>query len=635
MSRNPVFRSKKRVLVLLAGGVLMPSTPSWSQQGAAAVEADGAPSTGDEVVVSGTRQAYLGDVPRRDVPQSIRSVQPETLRELGVTRLGEALDLVSGVAELNDFGGLWESYSVRGFAGDANNVPTGFLVNGFNGGRGFSGPRDTASVARIDVLKGPTSALFGRGEPGGTVNIVTKKPEFRRSGHVQLQTGSFERRRLEADFTTPLSGAFAVRVNGAYDAAGSFRETVESARIFLTPSMLWRPSAGATVSYELEFGSQDIDFDRGVPIIDGVHDRLPRSRFLGEPGDGPFRIDVLGHQFEVQHDLGGRWSLLLGAAHRTTHIRGSGQYPELVASRQPLFVDGRTLSRQRRYTDHRSENLIGRAELSGRFDLAGMGNAVAIGADYDYFELDQLTSRSRPPILSPGLTLERMNAIDVFDPVYGAYPLPGARPGQAGASIVFSRLEQDHSWGTYIHDQVDLAPWLKVRIGGRYDEFRQRLLNRAATNPGIPNPARQTVARFSPQWASYFSRAGRYPSTAATAAASGQTTARTHGGRPSIRRRRSPSRSVSSTFRPTAASRPPWPHTRRTRTTSLRPTQIPPTPGWSSRSVRPAAAASSSMRTPSCRTGSRSSPPTPSPTRYGPTSSGIRTSRCRSCRAIR
>ncbi|ONF97119.1 TonB-dependent siderophore receptor [Sphingomonas jeddahensis] len=489
---------------LIAFGFLSTAVtaPAWSQQTVRTGEADPqevADRPEDDIIVSGQRQAYVGDFPMRDVPQSIQSIKPATLRDLGITRLENALDLVSGIAHLNDFGGLWESYSVRGFAGDANNVPSGFLVNGFNGGRGFSGPRDTSSVERIDVLKGPTSALFGRGEPGGTVNIITKKPEFKRSGYAQLQVGSFDNYRIEGDFTTPLSDTFAVRINGAYHDAKSYRDEVETKKIFLTPSLLWRPASGTTVSYELEFASQDIVFDRGIPILDGDFDRLPRSRFLGEPSDGPFRIDVLGHQLQLQHDFSDRWSLLLGAGHRTTHIRGTGQYPELVRSRQPLFVDGRTLARQRRYTNHRSENLIGRAELTGRFDVAGLGNTLVVGADYDYFELDQLTSRSRPPIYNPALSLEQINGIDIFNPVYGAFPQPGDRPGLPGAEIVFSRNERDHSWGTYFYDQIDLAPWLKVRVGGRYDEFRQRLFNRQPPNRIIPNPARQHVRRFSPQ----------------------------------------------------------------------------------------------------------------------------------------
>jgi hypothetical protein len=153
---------------------------------ASAQSAQNSASDGSTIVVTGQRQAYVGDLPVRDIPQNIQSISGNVLKDIGITRMDKALDLVSGVSHMNNYGGLWDAYSFRGFAGDANNVPSGFLVNGF-AARGFAGPRDTSSIERMDVLKGPTSALFGRGEPGGTVSIITKKPEFKRKGSISFR----------------------------------------------------------------------------------------------------------------------------------------------------------------------------------------------------------------------------------------------------------------------------------------------------------------------------------------------------------------------------------------------------------------------------------------------------------------
>lgn len=462
------------------------ASPAFAQ------DAEDTPAEG-AIVVTGQRQAYFGDLPVRDMPQNVQSLSEESLKVAGLTRLETALDLVSGVSHLNNFGGLWESYAIRGFAGDSNNVPTGFLVNGFNGGRGFAGPRDTSSVERIDVLKGPTSALFGRGEPGGTVNIVTKKPEFNEEGYIQLQGGSWNAFRVEADYTAPMSDNFAVRLNGAYDNAQSYRDTVHTKKIFLTPSLLWKLGANTSISYEMEFSSQKIPFDRGISIFQNNFDRLPPSRYLGEPGDGPIKLDVFGHQLQLQHDLNENWSLLVGAAFRTTSLEGIGEYMELAAARQPFLTNGTIVSRQRRFARSTSENIVGRAEITGHFDIAGLSNTLVVGSDYEFFELDQFQSRFRPPAYNSSLTLAQINGLDVFNPVYGAYAAPNAQ-----ASLVYNRLERDHSWGAYFYDQIDLTEWLKVRVGGRYDEFRQRLLNRAAAMSAT-NPARQTVTAFSPQ----------------------------------------------------------------------------------------------------------------------------------------
>ena len=169
------------------------------------------------------RQPFRGDVPLEEMPQSVQVMSGELLQTIGVTQLDDVLDLASGIARQNTFGGLWDSFAIRGFAGDEN-VPTGYLVNGFNAGRGFSGRRDASNIDRIEVLKGPGSALYGRSEPGGTMNIVTKKPQFAPEGSIELAAGSYDTYRVAADFTAPITDSIAVRINGAYEDADSFRD---------------------------------------------------------------------------------------------------------------------------------------------------------------------------------------------------------------------------------------------------------------------------------------------------------------------------------------------------------------------------------------------------------------------------
>ena len=120
-----------------------------------------------QIVVTGIRQAYQGDFAAKEIPQAISTITAKQLEENNILRLTDALDLNASVSRQNNFGGLWDSFAVRGFAGDEN-LPSGYLVNGFNGGRGFGGTRDVAGVERIEILKGPAAALYGRGETGGT-----------------------------------------------------------------------------------------------------------------------------------------------------------------------------------------------------------------------------------------------------------------------------------------------------------------------------------------------------------------------------------------------------------------------------------------------------------------------------------
>jgi iron complex outermembrane receptor protein len=321
-------------------------------------------------------------------------------------------------------------------------------------------------------------------------------------GLDQLQAGSWNNYRADADFTTPVTDSFAIRVNGAYENAESYRQYVHSKKIFLTPSALWKIGDKTSISYELEFASQKIPFDRGIPIYNSDFTRIPASRYLGEPKDPPISLDTLGHQVQIQHDFNDHWSLLLGGSYRTTHMKGYQEVAELVAGRQPFLVGptaGTILSRQRRFVDAQTEDLIGRAEITGHFDIAGMANTLVVGVDYDYFKFTSYQTRYRPPSgaatadFSNPAVMATYNAINALNPVYGAYPL-----ADASVSFVYNRLEKDFAWGSYFYDQIDLMPWLKVRVGGRYDEFRQHYFTYNAAG-AMNTPLFQNVSKFSPQ----------------------------------------------------------------------------------------------------------------------------------------
>ena len=440
----------------------------------------------EKIEVSAQRQHYRGDVAVEDLPQSVQVITGETLKQVGAVKLNDALDLATGVARQNTFGGLWDGFAIRGFAGDLN-VPSGYLVNGFNGGRGFGGLRDTSSVERIEILKGPGSALFGRSEPGGTVSITTKKPQFTTEGSATFAAGSYNFLRAEGDFTTPVSDSTAIRLNGAIEDADSYRDTVHTKRAFASPSILSKIGKDTSVWYELEWSRQEIPFDRGVLARNGELGIIPISRFLGEPGDGPMVSKVLGHQAELQHNLGKNWVMLVGASYRTTDLIGYGQNPEFAAARQPFFRDGQTLSRQRRHTDYESSDAVGRLEVSGGFKTGAVAHHLLAGSDYEEFQLDRLQRRYRPPAFNASSTLAILNAVNIFNPVYGNLPAPNAN--------VFNDTEKDKAYGVYLTDQMDLTEQLKLRLGARYDWYKQSIDNRLATL----QPPNQNVTAFSPQ----------------------------------------------------------------------------------------------------------------------------------------
>jgi iron complex outermembrane receptor protein len=468
-------------------GALLLATILASSQPALAQTQTQANQEPEGIVVTGMRQAYRGDFEQREIPQAIATIDSATLEQNNVVRLTDALDLTASVARQNTLGGLWDAFAVRGFAGDEN-LPSGYLVNGFNGGRGFAGQRDVAGIERIEVLRGPAAALYGRGEPGGTINIVTKQAmPGSTSGSASMQYGSFDRFRADADVNLGLTDGLAVRLIGYGEDADSFRDTIHTTRWGFLPSIGLKIGADTVVSYDFEKTRVAVPFDRGIVVLGGNFDTVPRERYLGEPGDGDHVARATGHQLRLQHDLDDTWSLMVGASYRETLLTGFSSDPELVRSRQKIFADGRSLSRQRRSRLYDSDHFVIRSELSGEFALGGLRNRVLIGIDHDEFNNYQDFRRFRPPVLNPATTDQAGYVLDVLDPVYGRFPLPVPGPQN-------DRLDTQQSTGFYVQDQISLSDRIQVRLGGRYDDFMLRTDNRI-----IDVLSERRERRFSPQ----------------------------------------------------------------------------------------------------------------------------------------
>ena len=177
------------------------------------------------------------DTAIRDIPQAISVVPASVLKDLGSTSVERALDFAGGVSKQNNFGGLTlYEYSVRGF------TTSEFYQDGFSANRGYPSTPDAANIERIEVLKGPAASLYGRGDPGGTVNIVTKKPQPEAFTTLQTSAGSWDRYRTALDVNTPLDdqGDVLSRINLAVEDNNSFRDHVDSKRVFVAPSFSWQ-----------------------------------------------------------------------------------------------------------------------------------------------------------------------------------------------------------------------------------------------------------------------------------------------------------------------------------------------------------------------------------------------------------
>jgi len=433
------------------------------------VDTAGTEGGDDEIVVLGTRiggadRTLSSDRTTERMSQSSRSIERDVLTAAGTYRLADALELVSGVSNQNNRGGFLDNFAIRGFLG----TPDGgaeYYVDGFLANRGMGPPRDPATAERIELLKGPSGALFGDVDPGGRVNIVSKTPRFTPRAEAAFTYGSFGTRRVEVDATGPLSATLAARIVVAAERSDGWRDFVTLNRTVVAPSLTWAPRDDMRITYIGEITAFDAPFDRGIPAIGGDANAVPRTRFYGEPADGLTRFRNDRHQVTALAGLGNGWMLNGGIAFRTGTLAGfSSDHTLLVQPAQ------RMLRRQRRERDYAVDDLSARVELAGRIGA----HRVAIGVKGYHLAYRDKYLRISPTAAAP-------YAIDVANPVYGQ-PRPTPRP------FVDNR-ERRLAGTLYVQDMWAVSDRLTLLGGLRIDPYRQRLHNRLTGIAGVTRDA--------------------------------------------------------------------------------------------------------------------------------------------------
>ncbi len=418
------------------------------------------PQTVGEIVVLGRRQAprdlTLGAGPVTEaMSPSSRSIENDLIKAVGATRLADALELVSGVSQQNNRGGVMDNFAIRGFLG----TPDGgaeYYVDGFLANRGMAPPRDPATAERIEVLKGPSGALFGDIDPAGRVNIVSKTPRFATSAAFTATVGSFGLRRGELDLTGPISDTLAGRLVVAGETSTGWRDHVGLDRTVIAPSLTWRPNDDLRLTYVGEFTTFTTLFDRGMPAINGDALALPESNYYGEPGDGVTRFRNERHQITGEYRINDGWSVNGGIAWRGGSLKG--------LSSDHSRLEGDTLRRQRRARDFTVEDLSARLEVNGMV-ATGLGvHNISVGVKGYKLTYGEKWLRVDPTDANP-------YAINVFNPVYGAVTPPTPRPR-------IDNLETRDVVTIYAQDLWEVTDRISLLAGLRFDDYSQTIDNR-------------------------------------------------------------------------------------------------------------------------------------------------------------
>lgn len=233
-----------------------------------------------EYSFSATKIAALN----KDIPQSIGTVTKELIADRQAFQLADAVKIVSGVIPSS----FYNQYAIRGISQNEE----GQLINGMRTRQYYFLQPLTTNIERVEVIKGPASASFSSVDPGGSINLVTKKPLTTNRREVSLSVGSFSTIRGTLDFTGPLNErkTLLYRVNGAYQEARSYRDLVGNKSFLVSPSFSYIPNDQTAINAELIVSNMTGNLDRGQPIFGataGVTDlnSTPISLNLGAPND--------------------------------------------------------------------------------------------------------------------------------------------------------------------------------------------------------------------------------------------------------------------------------------------------------------------------------------------------------------
>jgi iron complex outermembrane receptor protein len=399
------------------------------------------------------------DGPALIVPVATQTLTMQTLYDQQAGRLEDVLEDISSIESAPD-GQSSLGFSIRGFPTyqyyiDGVRVSPDLHHDGF---------RDLANVERIDIVKGPASTLYGRTEPGGLVNIVTKQPLSDPLFAVQQLTSSFGQRRTQLDAGGPLSatGSVSYRFNMDYESGGSFRELLNNRRLFVSPVVSWTSAPGTQISAYLEYLRSDDPMDSGLPIIGSSLPPVPLGRRVEDGGEvhtTDLRLGIRG-----SHSFSDRWAVRY---HLDTRWLRTPQGPQLALADDGLDPGSCTPSQclvdRQLLAAPVSQGRTGfaSADLVGSAMLGGMRHALLFGAEYfNVYQQTELLYSSDPQY-----------TIDLFHPQH--QPVPATFLQSPDAAFAATTVEE---WtGTYLQDQVALTEKLYLVAGARYDHVRESL----------------------------------------------------------------------------------------------------------------------------------------------------------------
>jgi iron complex outermembrane recepter protein len=384
------------------------------------------------------------DTALRDTPASIQVIPQKVIEDQGATNVREIVRNVSGVNFSSASGGRSEDFIIRGFT--ANIFRNGFRDNSFS----TRTETELANIDRVEVLKGPASVLFGRAEPSGIINFVTKQPLDEPFYEVSFTAGNYSFYRPSLDFSGPLTedGDLAYRLNLAYENAGSFRDGVQTERFFIAPTLSWQISDDTKLTLEFSYLDDTRPVDRGLVVLsDNKVADIPISRYLGDP-EPRENFDETRTELYLNHRFNDNLSLRSGIRYAVSTEDGPGATVQIDGpSEDDRNFPVSTNSGYQFYETFNFQN-----DLIGKFKTGSVEHQVLFGLEY-YRGFNTFEGGFRGG-----------DTIDIFNP---STDFNFSDPFESFG--IFE--DQENSFGIYLQDQIAFLENLKLVVGGRFDTY--------------------------------------------------------------------------------------------------------------------------------------------------------------------
>ena len=395
-----------------------------------------------------TSTATLTNMPMLDIPQVVNTVSDKVLEDQHATTLDEALYNVSNVVQTNTLGGTQDAFVRRGFGANRD----GSVMT--NGLRTVLPRSFNAATERVEVLKGPASTLYGILDPGGLINVVTKRPEKTFGGSISATSSSFGGGTGQVDVTGPIDGTrLAYRLTGEYQDEDYWRNFGNERSTFIAPSLTWFGD-DATVTVLYSHRDYKTPFDRGT-IFD-LNTKQPVNVDRKTRFDEPFNItdgqsDLA--QLNAEYRLNSQWTA------KFDYSFSQDKYSDNQA--RVMAYDSKTgnLTRRVDATQGSTQRMhTTRADLQGNVDIAGFYNEILTGVSYENYDL----------LRTDMMRCKNVKDFNIYNPTYGNL----SKCTTVSASDSDQTIKQE-SYSAYAQDALYLTDkWIAV-AGLRYQYYTQ------------------------------------------------------------------------------------------------------------------------------------------------------------------